>query len=266
MNIFKFYTLGCESFSIYNNYFIKSFVKNFGPLGINAKIRSGHVIQNIKILNLNGDKNISVLDVGSGVSYIDFWLANQFPNWNIFGVDIDSDAISKSLQIKSNISKYNVDFQNISILDFSLKEKYDLVYSMDVLEHIQDDVTALEIIYQAMKNHGFLILHLPLSYKLCKRILPGFKDFFTHDHVRDEYTYEEISKKLEDVGFKIINNYYSYSVWGELAFELNYLFWKKPKIRLFLAFIFHFFSNLLAYIDIKNQFNSGNGIVIVARK
>jgi len=266
MKFFEFYTLGNESFYTYKNYFIRKFIKNIGPLGINAKIRSGHVIQNILSLNIANESNIQVLDVGCGVSYIDFWIANRFPGWKILGIDIDKDAINKSQQIKNKKFVENLDFLKINILDLEIENYFDLVYSMDVLEHIYDDLGALKIIYNALKIDGYLVLHLPLNYKLNQRILPGFYDYYTYDHVREEYTLDEISQKLDEVGFRIITSYYSYSFWGELAFELNYLFWKKPKIRLLFAFIFHLISNLFGYIDIKNQFKSGNGIVMIVKK
>lgn len=266
MNFFEFYTLGSESYCTHKNFYIRKFIKNFGPLGINAKIRSGHIIQSILRLNIHNEMNLQVLDVGCGVSYLDFWIANRYTDWNILGIDIDRDAINKSLKIKENKFVGNIDFLKMNILDLEIQNHFDVVYSMDVLEHIHDDLGALKIIYNALKIDGYLILHLPLNYKLNQRILPGFYDYYTYDHVREEYTLDEISQKLDEVGFRIISSYYSYSFWGELAFELNYLFWKKPKIRLLFAFIFHLISNLFGYIDIKNQFKSGNGIVMIVKK
>jgi SAM-dependent methyltransferase len=137
---------------------------------------------------------------------------------------------------------------------------------MDVLEHIENDILVLEKFYDALKENGLLILHLPLNYELCERILPGYKNFDTHDHVRPEYTAEEITEKLIRVGFKIKELDYTYAKYGEIAFELNYLLWQVPSIRLFFAFITHPIVMRFAYKEIQYVSKKGNAMVILAQK
>lgn len=266
MKLIEFYQLGSESYYSYKNKFIRTFIRIFGPLGINAKIRSGHVIRNIQKLRYSPGNSLKILDVGCGVAYIDFWFAKHYQTWSILGIDIDEKAVSKACNIKNSLFQKNLDFKLISINDLELVNEFDLVYSMDVLEHIYNDTGALKRIHGALKEDGLLILHLPLRYNLNKRILPGFSDFSTIDHVRPEYTMDEIFGKLLTTDFYIQESYYSYSNWGELAFELNYLNWKKPKVRLLFAFLFHFLSNIFGFIDIQKNSKSGNGLVIISKK
>ena len=152
LDFFDFYKLGHESHTVFKNYFAQTFIKYFGPLGINAKIRSAHVLNNFLEMNISMKSKVNTLDVGCGVAYVDIWLARKYPNWNIIGIDIDLSAIKKANIIKESYSLTNVMFEQKNILELNLSETFDIIYSMDVLEHIYDDLTALKNIQLALKK------------------------------------------------------------------------------------------------------------------
>jgi 2-polyprenyl-3-methyl-5-hydroxy-6-metoxy-1,4-benzoquinol methylase len=78
-------------------------------------------------------------------------------------VDIlDTDKKAISLIPKSSYSQAHLK----SILDFSPKEKYDLVVAFDVLEHIEDDRKAIEKICSSLKPGGYLIFTVPAHQSL----------------------------------------------------------------------------------------------------
>lgn len=259
-----FRKLGAESRFRYNNLFVKWFIRKFGPLGINIKIRSGHVLMMLSRVKVIEDA--SVLDAGCGQAYIDFWLAKNNPKWKITAVDTDRDMVGQNNNIVGALYLKNLNFVELGLNELKYSNQFDVVICMDVLEHVDDDNDALQRIYTSLKNSGILILHVPIRYSHCFRIFPGFRDFYTIDHVRDEYTIEEITEKLRCSGFRNIDVGFTYSRWGELAFELNYLFWKHPIVRMFFAFITHPLVIIFGYKDLITDPLKGNGLIIKCEK
>ncbi len=64
---------------------------------------------------------------------------------------------------------------------------YDLIFSIDLLEHIIDDIGTLEGFRQALSPQGRLLLHLPRRHQDQQRVFSAFKNHIISDHVRDEY-------------------------------------------------------------------------------
>lgn len=258
--------LGNESSYHFRNILIKSYISTFGPLGINAKIRSSHLINAIyRHERITGYKNLKVLDAGCGLAYTDFFLAGKYPNWKIKGIDANTEVIEKNVKLSNYLGLTNLEFEKKSIEDIYDRDCYDIIISADVLEHIYEDVMALQKLRNAIQKNGLLILHLPLNRHLCSRIIPFFKPIVMEDHVREEYTLEDILDKLRQTYFHPIEVGYSYSWKGELAYELNYLFIRDAFLRRVFAVLFHFPSNLLGYLDSKSIHSKGNSIVIVAK-
>ena len=102
-------------------------------------------------------------------------------------VGIEKDKTSISICKEKNIN-ITTELNNIN--------KQDIIYSFNVLEHIEDDVKILQELYSKLHNNGKLIL-----------FLPAFNFLFTSmdkktGHFR-RYNKKEIRKKLNDCGFKI---------------------------------------------------------------
>ena len=216
----EFRKIGQESFRRYKNPFIRQFISFFGPLGVNSKIRNGHIINLIKKLELKGER-LAVLDAGCGLGYSCFWLAQQNPNYEITALDIDQKAIQEGRLVSKQMGISNIHFENLDLSQLCEEQKYDLIYSMDVLEHIPDDMAAINALRRSIKPKGWLVLHLPRRYGELRRYLPGFKSFHSADHVREEYTMEEICVKLEKSKFQLVYQKYGYSWRGEIAFEFE---------------------------------------------
>lgn len=102
-------------------------------------------------------------------------------------VGIEKDKTSISICKEKNIN-ITTELNNIN--------KQDIIYSFNVLEHIEDDLKILQEFYSKLHNNGKLIL-----------FLPAFNFLFTSmdkktGHFR-RYKKKEIRKKLNDCGFKI---------------------------------------------------------------
>lgn len=261
----EFVILGQEQAYKTKSIFKKTIISTIGILPINPRIRSGRIISEIFKQTLPYDANI--LDAGFGHGLAMFYLSRNNPNWKITGYEIDEKHVLDAKKIKDVIELKNLVIKKINLVEIKDYSTYDLIYSCDVLEHIEDDVKTLENFHKALKPAGKLILHLPFRYSLSKRVFPWFNNYKTSDHVRDEYTVDEITKKLLNTGFRIDLLSFGYGRFkGELAFELNN-FLNFNRLALILSQLSSYpLAICLGFLDIKNPPKVGNSLVIISTK
>jgi SAM-dependent methyltransferase len=170
------------------------------------------------------------------------------------------------------------------ILGLEDRQTYDLIISIDVLEHIQDDVGLLRQFRQALKPGGYLVLHVPRRHQEMWRWLPvfhrhgvnrytreestagGFHKVVIEGHVRDEYTAEELRQVVEEAGFRVMDLRETIGRWGEISFELNNLLWPWPFLRYLLALLTYPIAAPIGYLDIRQQPSRGNSLLITAMR
>ena len=101
--------------------------------------------------------------------------------------------------------------QPIDIMDLSSKSDnaYDLIICNHVLEHVQNDIVAMQGLNRILKQDGIAILQVPYALKLKKTIEDSsinnpetrFKLFGQSDHVRLYGT--DYSSRLKRAGFRV---------------------------------------------------------------
>jgi len=155
----EFRKLGRESRFHFSNPLIRLFITFFGPLGVNSRIRNGHILRLISLLELAGERRI--LDAGCGIAYTSFWLAERQPAYQIKAIDLDEQALANDQMVLKRLGLTNLSFHKEDLTGLSEEGQFDLAFSMDVLEHIPDDLAALRALRKALKQDGFLVLHLP---------------------------------------------------------------------------------------------------------
>lgn len=265
LNFQQFLQVGQEQWIVQRNPLARAFIRLWGPLGVHTRIRNTRIINAIRRLSL--PSGACILDAGCGHAYATFWLARHYPQYNFWAIDIDTNFIAAGEKIASRLGLRNVRFVRADILELDLKEiaRFDLIFSIDLLEHIEDDVGLLRHLRKALCPRGYLILHVPRRHQEHRRFFQAFKSHVTPDHVRDEYTASEICERLNQAGFQVESLYYGFSGWGELSFELNNLFWKHPWLRIITALLTYPLCILLAYIDTRRDYTDGNSLVVIAR-
>jgi 2-polyprenyl-3-methyl-5-hydroxy-6-metoxy-1,4-benzoquinol methylase len=156
---------------------------------------SQHIVN--LIINSMGVENLkkySVLDFGAGQGTLAEILRNQTGNVPVC-VELDTNLIS-ILKTK-NLPAYRF----LSEID----GKFELIYTSNVLEHIEFDLEALRGISKKMSDSGRLAIYVPafpiLFSKLDQQV----------GHFR-RYKKKELVGKLETAGFKVISKEYSDSV------------------------------------------------------
>jgi SAM-dependent methyltransferase len=105
-----------------------------------------------------------------------------------------------------------------------IKSKYDLIYTVNVLEHVLDDKAVLKDIYLRLKNKGKIVIFVPAFQSLMSAM--------DHEvgHVR-RYSKKELQLKVKESGFKVNKTVYFDSL-GTLATIITKLLGYRGKLNL----------------------------------
>lgn len=242
--------------------FEKIYIAMFGMPVVGLRIRGRNVFSLIP----EGSQFKQILDAGSGTGVFAFELARRYKEAMITGVDLEDRAINISNYIAEKLKFENINFRRSSIEDMKEKNMYDLIICVDILEHIENDIRAIENLYSLLSSKGTLVLHIPALY----RRYPVFKKKINFDvptHVRPGYRVEEIQSKVLQNRFVIQKIGYTYGFFETLANNVSYMITGANKEnKLVYAFLFPFL-NLLSIIGSRARPKKlGAGIYIIATK
>lgn len=146
---------------------------------------SKHILEmmnkSIPLLKMSARNNI--LEFGAGSGYLsELW--QDLYSEKVVCVEIDPELClmieNRGLLVKNRISDYGA--------------RFDLIFSSNVLEHIEDDVSTLEEVYDALQPGGVVAIYVPAF-----QVLYSSMDQEV-GHVR-RYSKRELSQKILDTGF-----------------------------------------------------------------
>ncbi|MFO7754893.1 MAG: class I SAM-dependent methyltransferase [Bacteroidales bacterium] len=222
----------------------------------------------------SSSEQVSILDAGSGFGQYTWrmWKINN--KWNILGTDIKQEQIDDCKHfISKTKAASRVDFSYADLTTFREEEKYDLVLSVDVMEHIEDDRQVFRNFYSSLKPGGWLIISTP-SDKGGSDVHDQDDHSFIDEHVRDGYSIKEIEEKLTEAGFSSIKTEYTYGKPGKISWRLSM---KYPVLMLNASMAFALilplyyilvmpFTLILNYMDIRFKHREGTGLLVTAVK
>ncbi len=110
----------------------------------------------LKELKIENFKNKNVLDLGCGSGYLCQKVFLEGGN-KIYGVDLKEPKFFED-DTKWIYLNLDLDQKNWS---FDLKEKFDLVFAFDILEHLSSPYYFLKNCKEKMKENSFLIITTP---------------------------------------------------------------------------------------------------------
>jgi SAM-dependent methyltransferase len=237
-------------------------------------LRAWHVRKALKKISGQLPLTASVLDAGSGFGQYTWRMSRMNAEWKIKAIDIDNDHIKDCSGFfeKAGLSG-RVNFSTGDLTTLSDMDSYDLVLSVDVMEHIEDDSKVFHNFFNALKNNGILLISTP-SDKGGSDVHDDEEESFIDEHVRDGYSISEITEKLSDAGFKSIEAAYTYGKPGNISWRLS----MKYPIRMlnlsklfFIILPFYYLicfpaAVILNFFDLRLKHKSGTGLVVIARK
>ncbi|MFV1974867.1 MAG: trans-aconitate 2-methyltransferase [Candidatus Scalindua sp.] len=204
----------------------------------------------------------SVLDAGCGRGVITRILSRRFPGAVINAVDADTDAQNANREISEKAGFNNCNFIDGDLIHYISLEQYDLIVSVDNLEHIQDDEKVLHNFFQSLKVAGTLVVHVPHFYRRWP-ILAWKQNFDVPGHVRPGYHLPELVEKVERAGFIIQKKGFSFGILENLTNNISYLIsGAEEKNRALYVLVFpllNFFSWLGSFT--KPGFGAGAWVV-----
>ena len=152
------------------------------------------IINNIKTNML--EPGYKILDVGCGGGVLLHKIKEMLPSVETFGVE-PNKAYSSLARNRSGAKKIITSYFNKN----SFMEKFDLIVSSDVLEHVDNPQILLDDMYQSIKKEGCIFLEIPSPTNFGN--LPSEHDIFNMAH-HVFYTESILKRYLEISGFKNI--------------------------------------------------------------
>ena len=235
-------------------------------------LRSWHIHKEIKKWNVPQKQQADILDAGAGFGQYTYYLHCFNRSWNILAVDVKEEQVSDSNKFFRAIGARNVLFQTADLTAFKKENSFDLALSVDVMEHILEDVLVFKNICASLKKGGMLLISTP-SDQGGSDVHDGGTSFIG-EHVRDGYNIQAIEEKLLSAGFSRVEARYSYGAPGKISWQISM---KYPILLLgfskmfFILLPFYYLiafpiSCILNYFDTKMFHAAGTGLIVKARK
>ena len=239
-------------------------------------LRSWHVRKDLKkwAEANSGSKPVNILDAGSGFGQYTWFMSGLKLNCTILAVDVKEEQIADCNAFFGRVGRKGVLFEKADLAIFKKSGFFDLILSVDVMEHIADDEKVFANFHDSLAPEGMLLISTPSDQ--------GGSDVHDHDHgesfidehVRDGYNINGLQEKLRKAGFSRTGARYTYGKPGQAAWKLSM---KYPVLMLnasklfFIILPFYYliifpFALLFNYIDLHSTHESGTGLLVKAWK
>jgi 2-polyprenyl-3-methyl-5-hydroxy-6-metoxy-1,4-benzoquinol methylase len=237
-------------------------------------LRTWHVKKEIRIWAGTNRGTQQILDAGSGFGQYSFFLSGMNKKWTIDAVDVKEEQIADCTTFFKRVGRNNVKFAIADLTAFDRTDAYNMILSVDVMEHIEDDEQVFRNFHKAIKNGGMLLISTPSDQGGSDVHDHGEEASFIEEHVRDGYNINEIQEKLKRAGFTSTVASYAYGKPGQIGWRLSMKF---PILMLNaskLFFILLPFYYILTYpsalifnwMDLAGKHKTGTGLIVRAYK
>jgi SAM-dependent methyltransferase len=207
----------------------------------------------------------TILDAGCGSGVFTFELAKRHPQASVVGIDSDGGLIARASAIADRAGLANCLFQEGDVTRLGFDGAFDLVVSVDNLEHVEDDIGALRTLLHALRPGGVLVVHVP-GYERRWILLGRRVNFDVPGHVRPGYRAEDILAKLDEAGFEITKHHYTYGILETFTNNISYLVTgADERNKVAYAAVFPLLL-ALSYLGKFSRPHWGAGVLAVARR
>ncbi|SEG17209.1 Methyltransferase domain-containing protein [Butyrivibrio sp. Su6] len=161
--------------------------------------------------------NSLIMEFGASSGYMIEEMQEMFPNNVFIATDLMNEGLKQSFKKAPNILHLRCDILDAPFTDSSI----DFIYSLNVLEHIDNDKKAISECYRCVKPGGYCLFVVPRGDSL----YDYFDEMLFH---KRRYAKEELKKKCIDSGFTIKEDFH-------YAWLCYPLFWLKKKWNKFVG-------------------------------
>jgi len=180
---------------------------------------SGSSFNEIKNLFLEEKEKMKILDIGCGAGTISEPLVRK--GHEVYGIDIMQEAVERARKKGIKAEVFNLNEGKLLYED----EFFDVVFALDVIEHIFDPEKIIKEIYRVLKKKGYFIVSFPNYFDLIQKINIFFGKGIVHwEHRHLDYNVwnychirfpllKEIKEVLLNTGFKIEKIEFKPQIW-----------------------------------------------------
>lgn len=226
------------------------------------------------------NQDIEILDAGAGFGQYVFSMSKFSPKWKITAVDVKEEQVEDCNNFFNKIHEsHRIHFEVGDLTKYRKDELYQLILSVDVMEHILEDVEVFKNFHASLKPGGMVLISTPSDqggsdadhdHDHEEGDIHGFID----EHVRDGYNINEIEEKMKSAGFSKVEARYAYGAPGKISWKLSM---KYPITMLnaskvfFIILPFYYLvaypiAFILNYFDVNGHHETGTGLVVKAWK
>ena len=239
-------------------------------------LRSWYVRRELKwlIQQFPPEKPLRILDAGTGFGQYAYFLARTFPHVQVTAVDIKEDYLAQAQAFLRTTPFYErVQFQPADLTRLSLPQSYDIILSVDVMEHIEEDEAVFRNFFKVLKPEGFVLINTPSDLG-GSDVHTEEEESFIGEHVREGYNRQALEEKLQRAGLIPVRSLYTYGKWGSKAWRLlikwPMLLLNANKALALLLPLYYLpvlpIGLLFNWLDLHTENPEGTGLLVIARK
>lgn len=150
------------------------------------------------------DKPLSMLEVGCGAGFSAAYLQGSYEKFH--GIDYSDELINYARH--ENLFS-NVSFSSINVQDLSKDSKFDVIFMIGVVHHLQNPQSILSQLMANLNEGGWLIVNEPQSgnplIHLMRLIRKKVDPSYSSD--QREYSEKELYSLFENSGYKQVSIY-----------------------------------------------------------
>ena len=239
-------------------------------------LRAWYVRREVRLLlsAAPSDRPLRVLDAGTGFGQYAYFVARTFPSAQVHAVDIKEEYLDRARTfIEETPYSDRVMFAWDDLTDLQAEGPFDLILSVDVMEHIPDDRAVFRNFARVLRPGGHVVINTP-SDQGGSDVQGETDEGFIGEHVRDGYNLQELEAKLGEAGLEPVRSLYTYGPYGARAWQ-----WliKRPMqmlgatwASLIILPLYYLaalpFGLYLNAKDLEHPNATGTGLLVVARK
>jgi len=246
--------------------FAKLLNKTLGYTNIGNYARARVFRSQITRLNLNEMQNI--LDLGCGYGEYSVMVSQALSGKKIFALDIDVRALNRVRMAKEKLNLENLTIHEGKI-DTLPTEGLDLIYSVDVFEHIPENEMPFAECYKKLKVGGHLMIKIPNKVQrtfFSPKYFAEHNEWVDHEHPGQVCFLEDLKARFQKEGFKVVFAAQTDGLLARLAWEIAYFMKKGGPVTQLAALPF---CKLLVNLDSllhPNGSSNGNAITVIGQK
>jgi len=220
------------------------------------------------------DRAVEVLDAGTGFGQYAYFVAKNFPRAHVHAIDVKRKYLDRARHFVDQTPQApQVTWAIDDLTDLQAEGPYDLILSVDVMEHIAEDRVVFAHFERVLRPGGHVIINTP-SDQGGSDVQDEDDESFIGEHVRDGYNLAELQQKLRGAGLEPVRSLYTYGEYGSTAWR-----WliKRPMqmlgttwTSLVILPLYYLaalpIGLLLNAKDVAHDNETGTGVLVVARK